>query len=68
MSDAPDPAGNESPNSSESSDESSVPECPRCGTPVATVSVIGPIDAVAGPCGCRVAPGSVMNRDDGDRE
>lgn len=41
------------------SDGSSRPECPRCGGPVVSVTVFGPTDAVAAPCGCRVAPGSL---------
>ncbi|WP_154660459.1 hypothetical protein [Halopiger goleimassiliensis] len=35
--------------------------CPRCDRPVATVTMVGPTEAVAGPCGCRVAPGSVTS-------
>ncbi|WP_195893104.1 hypothetical protein [Halopiger djelfimassiliensis] len=38
-------------------DSSSATLCPRCGRPIAMVSVTGPIDAVASPCGCRVPPG-----------
>ncbi|WP_049922898.1 hypothetical protein [Halopiger djelfimassiliensis] len=58
MSDDPESGEGESP---------TLPACPRCGQPVANVSVIGPIDAVAGPCGCRVAPGSVVSEtDDGN--
>ncbi|WP_323172263.1 hypothetical protein [Natrialba sp. PRR66] len=30
--------------------------CPRCGEPITRTTMIGPTDAVAGPCGCRVAP------------
>ncbi|WP_195892535.1 hypothetical protein [Halopiger goleimassiliensis] len=33
--------------------------CPRCDRPVATVTVVGPGEAVAAPCGCRVAPGTI---------
>ncbi|OIB56664.1 hypothetical protein [Natrialba sp. SSL1] len=36
--------------------------CPRCDTPVTRTTVIGPTDAIAGPCGCRVAPG-ITKRD-----
>ncbi|ELY88722.1 hypothetical protein C483_15342 [Natrialba hulunbeirensis JCM 10989] len=36
--------------------------CPRCQTPVTTVSAIGPTDAIAGPCGCRVAPGLLARK------
>ncbi|ELZ10282.1 hypothetical protein [Natrialba aegyptia] len=32
------------------------PRCPRCGTPIAQKTMIGPGEAIAGPCGCRVAP------------
>ncbi|WP_143825059.1 hypothetical protein [Natrinema ejinorense] len=39
-----------------------LPDCPRCGTPVAIVSVTGPGRATAGPCGCLVSPG-LMNRE-----
>ncbi|OIB56040.1 hypothetical protein [Natrialba sp. SSL1] len=37
-------------------DTTSLPNCPRCDHPVARTSIIGPTDAIAGPCGCRVAP------------
>ncbi|ELZ03381.1 hypothetical protein [Natrialba asiatica] len=30
--------------------------CPRCDTPILRTTVIGPTEAIAGPCGCRVAP------------
>ncbi|OIB57036.1 hypothetical protein [Natrialba sp. SSL1] len=30
--------------------------CPRCNTPIRRTTIIGPTDAVAGPCGCRIAP------------
>ncbi|SEV87946.1 hypothetical protein [Natrinema salifodinae] len=30
------------------------PDCPNCGQPVGIVTVIGPTDAIAAPCGCRV--------------
>ncbi|ELY85543.1 hypothetical protein [Natrialba taiwanensis] len=33
-----------------------LPRCPRCGTPIAQKTMIGPGEAIAGPCGCRVAP------------
>ncbi|OIB58709.1 hypothetical protein [Natrialba sp. SSL1] len=36
--------------------------CPRCRRPVTTVSAIGPTDAIAGPCGCRVAPGLLSRK------
>jgi hypothetical protein len=31
------------------------PACPRCGDPVAWVSLRGPHDHRASPCGCRLA-------------
>ncbi|ELZ02628.1 hypothetical protein [Natrialba asiatica] len=46
-------------NGTETTDEPetvSLPRCPRCGTPIAQRTMIGPGEAVAGPCGCRVAP------------
>ncbi|OIB57278.1 hypothetical protein [Natrialba sp. SSL1] len=38
-------------------EDTPLPNCPRCTRPVARTTMIGPTDAVAGPCGCRVAPG-----------
>lgn len=43
--------------SSGDSDSSSLPDCPRCGEPVTTVTVSGPHTGIAGPCGCSVPPG-----------
>ncbi|WP_049924691.1 hypothetical protein [Halopiger djelfimassiliensis] len=40
--------------------------CPRCGTPILRVSVAGPLEATAGPCGCPVSPGILDRRSDGD--
>ncbi|WP_222920493.1 hypothetical protein [Natrinema sp. SYSU A 869] len=37
--------------------ESSLPDCPTCGRSVWVVSVSGPLEATASPCGCAVAPG-----------
>ncbi|ELZ01880.1 hypothetical protein C482_06002 [Natrialba chahannaoensis JCM 10990] len=34
----------------------SVPDCPLCGQPVTTVTVLGPTVAIATPCGCRAPP------------
>nr|WP_277520434.1 hypothetical protein [Natrinema salsiterrestre]MDF9744971.1 hypothetical protein [Natrinema salsiterrestre] len=34
-----------------------LPDCPLCGTPIWAVSVIGPLEASAAPCGCTVTPG-----------
>ncbi|MBZ6496389.1 hypothetical protein [Natrinema longum] len=39
-----------------------LPDCPRCGTPVAIVSATGPNRATASPCGCLVSPG-LINRE-----
>ncbi|MFD1564793.1 hypothetical protein ACFR99_14730 [Haloarchaeobius amylolyticus] len=36
---------------------SSLPDCPRCGEPVAFVTASGPTTASANPCGCSVSPG-----------
>ncbi|ELZ11520.1 hypothetical protein [Natrialba aegyptia] len=44
---------------------SSLPQCPRCDRPIAQTTMIGPGEAVAGPCGCRVAP-PVPDRSDSD--
>ncbi|WP_247003801.1 hypothetical protein [Halosolutus gelatinilyticus] len=30
--------------------------CPYCSTPISIVTVIGPTDGIAAPCGCRVSP------------
>lgn len=30
--------------------------CRRCGTPIASVTSVGPHEHYAGPCGCRVSP------------
>ncbi|WP_086009363.1 hypothetical protein [Natrinema versiforme] len=43
--------------SSPDADSSSLPDCPRCGEPVTTVTVSGPHTGIAGPCGCSVSPG-----------
>lgn len=37
-------------------DQCDLSRCPRCGTPIAQKTMIGPGEAIAGPCGCRVAP------------
>ncbi|ELY87201.1 hypothetical protein [Natrialba taiwanensis] len=39
-----------------SDDDGTFPRCPRCNTPIVRRTMIGPGEAVAGPCGCRVAP------------
>ncbi len=33
--------------------DTSLDSCPRCGQPVATITVRGPADASYQPCGCR---------------
>ncbi|WP_226039014.1 hypothetical protein [Natrinema sp. DC36] len=37
------------------------PDCPRCGEPVATLTVIGPEDGYVGPCGCHMPPEMLPN-------
>ncbi|WP_170972476.1 hypothetical protein [Natronorubrum halophilum] len=39
-----------------SADDSSRPACPNCGEPIVVVTVTGPLEGVAAPCGCRVPP------------
>ncbi|WP_323171917.1 hypothetical protein [Natrialba sp. PRR66] len=39
-----------------SDDGDTFPRCPRCNTPIVRRTMIGPGEAIAGPCGCRVAP------------
>ncbi|RQG98531.1 hypothetical protein [Natrarchaeobius oligotrophus] len=36
--------------------EPTLPPCPSCGEGVTIVSVLGPLEATAMPCGCRVSP------------
>ncbi|WP_228371000.1 MULTISPECIES: hypothetical protein [unclassified Natrinema] len=36
-----------------------LPDCPRCGTPVSQVTMRGPFDRIATPCGCSIAPGAL---------
>ncbi|WP_049929111.1 hypothetical protein [Halopiger goleimassiliensis] len=55
--------GADHPPSSEGVEEGELPECPHCGRRVATVSVLGPTDAVAAPCGCSIAPGTFSEPD-----
>ncbi|ELY50795.1 hypothetical protein [Natronococcus jeotgali] len=35
---------------------STLPDCPVCGRPIATVTLTGPTDGVVSPCGCRIVP------------
>ncbi|WP_162989774.1 hypothetical protein [Natronorubrum halophilum] len=45
-----------------SADESSTrPACPNCGEPVVVVTVSGPTDGFAAPCGCRLPPGGLAD-------
>ncbi|RQG95065.1 hypothetical protein [Natrarchaeobius chitinivorans] len=37
-------------------EESSLRPCPICGYPIARTTIVGPTDAIAGPCGCHIAP------------
>ncbi|MCW8171921.1 hypothetical protein D8S78_00780 [Natrialba swarupiae] len=36
----------------------SLSPCPVCGTPIVRRTIVGPTEAVADPCGCRVTPNS----------
>ncbi|ELY77054.1 hypothetical protein C486_16425 [Natrinema gari JCM 14663] len=36
-----------------------LPDCPRCGTPVSQVTMRGPFERIATPCGCSIAPGAL---------
>ncbi len=47
---------------SESGPES-LPPCPRCGTPVANVTTVGPTAQYARPCGCRIPVGVFESSD-----
>ena len=38
---------------------SSLPDCPTCGEPVWVVSIRGPLEGTAAPCGCLVVPGTL---------
>ncbi|WP_264182404.1 hypothetical protein [Natrinema amylolyticum] len=40
-------------------ERTSFPDCPRCGNPVSQVTMRGPLERVATPCGCSVAPGAL---------
>ncbi|MEY7849781.1 hypothetical protein AB7C87_11365 [Natrarchaeobius sp. A-rgal3] len=37
-------------------EDTSLRPCPKCGRPIARRTIIGPTEAIAGPCGCRVTP------------
>ncbi|TYT63764.1 hypothetical protein [Natrialba swarupiae] len=37
-------------------EETSLSPCPVCGTPIVRRTIVGPTEAVADPCGCRVTP------------
>ncbi|ADD05115.1 uncharacterized protein Nmag_1539 [Natrialba magadii ATCC 43099] len=47
---------------------SSIPDCPLCGQPVTTVTVLGPVTAVAVPCGCRAPPEVLLVDPDAARD
>ncbi|RQG88874.1 hypothetical protein EA462_10780 [Natrarchaeobius halalkaliphilus] len=36
--------------------EATLRDCPVCGAGISVVSVLGPLEATAMPCGCRVSP------------
>ncbi len=58
---AVDPASTRTEPADEATDATdwSLPDCPACGRPVWVVTVNGPSDATASPCGCSVPPGSL---------
>jgi hypothetical protein len=38
------------------SESAAFPTCPTCGSPITMVTMIGPTDGVASPCGCQFVP------------
>ncbi|WP_226481970.1 hypothetical protein [Natrinema amylolyticum] len=48
---------------SDDTDSSSPPDCPRCGARVAFVTATGPMTASASPCGCSVPPNLVRREE-----
>ncbi|WP_436347563.1 hypothetical protein [Natronorubrum sp. FCH18a] len=40
---------------------SPLPECPTCGNPVTSVTVRGPTEGTAHPCGCHLWPVALEN-------
>ena len=38
------------------------PRCPVCGSPVASVTVIGPDEAIVDPCGHQIPPQALNER------
>ncbi|WP_186336515.1 hypothetical protein [Natrarchaeobaculum aegyptiacum] len=44
-------------------DDTSLPTCPSCGTPITHVTSTGPGTHVATPCGCPVSP-DVLEQDE----
>ncbi|WP_168927098.1 hypothetical protein [Natronorubrum aibiense] len=36
--------------------DTSFPDCASCGSPVTMLTVIGPTEAIASPCGCHAPP------------
>lgn len=45
-----------------------LPTCPRCGALVSQVTMSGPMERTATPCGCPVAPGALEGPTDGSPE
>lgn len=41
------------------SESTPLPNCPTCGSPIAMVTMTGPTDGVASPCGCQFVPESL---------
>ena len=44
-------------------DASALGTCPACGNPTTMSVLLGPGEAYSNPCGCRVAPESVIETD-----
>ncbi|QLG50786.1 hypothetical protein [Natrinema halophilum] len=45
--------------SPDATEEPSLPTCPRCDAPVSQVTMRGPTEQIATPCGCSIAPGTL---------
>ncbi|WP_169331726.1 hypothetical protein [Natronococcus amylolyticus] len=43
----------------DSTSSGTLPDCPVCGRPIVTVTLTGPTEGVASPCGCQFVPGSL---------
>jgi hypothetical protein len=37
-------------------EEPTFPTCPTCDSPIAMVTMVGPTDGIASPCGCQFVP------------